>query len=109
MREVKRMFARLINAKPEEIGFTPSTQTGENIVLEGLDIRANGGNVVTNDLHYGGSLHNYESRSKAGMDVRVVKHRDYEMDMRDLERAVDRKRSSSPSLWCRTSTAMSMM
>ena len=39
MREVKRMFARLINAKPEEIGFTPSTQTGENLVLEGLDIQ----------------------------------------------------------------------
>src|SRR6266498_1288249 len=28
MAEVKQMFARLINAKPAEIGFTPSTQTG---------------------------------------------------------------------------------
>ncbi len=91
MREVKRMFARLINAKPEEIGFTPSTQTGENLILEGLDIQASGGNVVTNDLHYGGSLHNYECRRKTGLDVRVVKHRDYEMDIRDLERVVDRK------------------
>ena len=53
MQEVKRMFAGLINAKPEEIGFTPNTQTGENLVLEGLDIRANGATVVTNDLHYG--------------------------------------------------------
>src|SRR5262245_46037472 len=33
MREVKKMFAQLIGAKPSEIGFTPSTQTGENIVL----------------------------------------------------------------------------
>jgi len=91
MKEVKTMFARLINAKVSEIGFTPSTQTGENIVLEGLDIQATGGNVVTNDLHYGGSLLNYENRRKAGMDVRVVKHRDYQMDMRDLEKVVDRK------------------
>jgi selenocysteine lyase/cysteine desulfurase len=91
MKEVKRMFARLINARPEEIGFTPSTQTGENLVLEGLDIQATGGNVVTNDLHYGGSLHNYESRRKAGMDVRVVKHRDFQIDMRDIQRVVDRK------------------
>jgi selenocysteine lyase/cysteine desulfurase len=91
MKEVKRMFARLINARPEEIGFTPSTQTGENLVLEGLDIQATGGNVVTNDLHYGGSLHNYESRRNAGMDVRVVKHRDFQMDMKDLEGVVDRK------------------
>lgn len=91
MKEVKEMFARLINATPAEIGFTPSTQTGENIVIEGLDIQAAGGNVVTNDLHYGGSLLNYENRRKGGMDVRVVKHRDYQMDMRDLERVVDKK------------------
>ena len=64
MAEVKEMFARLINAKPAEIGFTPSTQTGENLVLEGLDIQASGGNVVTNDLHYGGSLLNYRERAK---------------------------------------------
>src|SRR5262245_24945503 len=30
MGEVKKMFAQLIHAKPSEIGFTPSTQTGEN-------------------------------------------------------------------------------
>src|SRR5262245_32796220 len=91
MGEVKQMFARLVNAQPAEIGFTPSTQTGENLVLEGLDIQASGGNVVTNDLHYGGSLLNYRNRQKAGMDVRIIKHRDYQMDMRDLEQAVDRK------------------
>src|SRR5262245_7907788 len=91
MSEVKRMFAQLINAQPTEIGFTPSTQTGENLVLEGLEIQASGANVVTNDLHYGGSLLNYRNRQKAGMDVRIVKHRDYQMDMRDLEKSVDKR------------------
>jgi selenocysteine lyase/cysteine desulfurase len=90
MTSVKEMFARLINAKPSEIGFTPSTQTGENIVLEGLEVMA-GGNVVTNDLHYGGSLLNYRERQKLGLDARIVAHKDYVMDFRDLERVVDRK------------------
>ena len=90
MTAVKKMFAQLINAKPSEIGFTPSTQTGENIVLEGLNVMA-GGNVVTNDLHYGGSLVNYRERQKAGLDARIVAHKDYVMDFRDLERVVDRK------------------
>ena len=90
MGEVKKMFARLINAKASEIGFTPSTQTGENIVLEGLEVMT-GGNVVTNDLHYGGSLLNYRARQKQGLDVRIVPHKDYVMDFGDLERAVDRK------------------
>jgi selenocysteine lyase/cysteine desulfurase len=91
MTEVKRMFAQLIHARPGEIGFTPSTQTGENIVIEGLGIRESGGNVVTNTLHYEGSLINYRARQKTGMDVRIVPHRDYQMDMRDLERVVDNK------------------
>jgi selenocysteine lyase/cysteine desulfurase len=91
MTEVKKMFATLIHAKPSEIGFTPSTQTGENIVIEGLGIQESGSNVVTNDLHYEGSLINYRGRRQAGMDVRIVPHRDYQMDIRDLERAVDRK------------------
>ena len=90
MREVKQMFARLIHAKPSEIGFVPSTQIGENLILEGLDLQTQG-NVVTNDLHYGGSLLNYRKRKANGMDVRVVKHRDYQMDPRDLEKAVDAK------------------
>ena len=91
MTEVKKMFAQLIHGKPSEIGFTPSTQTGENLVIEGLGIRESGGNVVTNNLHYEGSLINYRERQKTGMDVRIVPHRDYQMDMRDLERAVDNK------------------
>jgi selenocysteine lyase/cysteine desulfurase len=91
MSEVKRMFAQLIRAKPSEIGFTPSTQTGENLVLEGLSIRESGGNVVTNDLHYEGSLINYRARQKAGMDVRIVPHRDFQMDFRDMERVVDKQ------------------
>lgn len=87
----RQMFAQLINAKPSEIGFAPSTQTAENIVLEGLDVMAGRGNVVTNDLHYGGSLVNYRARQKAGLDTRIIAHKDYVMDFADLERAVDRK------------------
>src|SRR6266852_4945097 len=49
------------------------------------------GYVVTNDLHYGGSLINYRERKKQGLDVRIVAHKDYVMDFRDLERVVDRK------------------
>ena len=91
MTAVKKMFAQLIHANPGEIGFAPSTQTGENIVLEGLDVMSGGSNVVTNDLHYGGSLVNYRERQKAGLDARIVSHKDYVMDFRDLERMVDRK------------------
>jgi len=88
--QVKPMFARLINAKPSEIVFTGSTTIGENTILNGMDLR--GGNVVTNDLHYLSSLSNYLTRQKVqGLDVRIVKHRNWAIDLKDMERAVDNK------------------
>lgn len=88
--QVKPMFAKLINAKPSEIAFTGSTTIGENTILNGMDLR--GGNVVTNDLHYSASLSNYLTRQQVqGLDVRVVKHRDWVIDLKDMERAVDGK------------------
>ena len=87
--QVKPMFAKLINAKPSEIALCGSTTIGENTLLNGLDLR--GGNVVTNDLHYTASLSNYLQRRDQGLDVRVIKHRDWHIDLADMERAVDRK------------------
>jgi selenocysteine lyase/cysteine desulfurase len=91
LREIKPMFAKLINAKPSEIALIKSTQAGENLVVNGMDIQASGGNVVTHDLHYESCLYSYKMRQKAGLDVRIVKHRDWQIDMRDLERVVDRR------------------
>jgi selenocysteine lyase/cysteine desulfurase len=91
LRQVKPLFAKLINAKPSEIGFVICTKAGEAAVVNGLNIQAAGGNLVTNDLHYAGSIHDYVGRQKAGMDVRIVKHRDWHIDLADMERVVDRK------------------
>ena len=45
--QVKQEFAALINAQPSEIGFVPNTSTGENLVVNGLEIPGTQGNVVT--------------------------------------------------------------
>jgi selenocysteine lyase/cysteine desulfurase len=89
-RQVKPMFARLINAKPAEIAFTGSTTIGENTLVNGMDLR--GANVVTNDLHYSTSLSAYLTRQRLqGVQVRIVRNRDWNIDGRDMERAVDAK------------------
>jgi selenocysteine lyase/cysteine desulfurase len=46
---------------------------------------------VTNDLHYESCLYSYKMRQKAGLDVRIVKHRDWQIDIHDLEKLVDNK------------------
>ena len=89
--EAKDLFARLINAESGEVSFARSTIEAESNLLNGMNIQASGGNVVTNDLHYSAALYNYKMRQRDGLDVRVVKHRDWQIDLQDLERVVDGK------------------
>jgi selenocysteine lyase/cysteine desulfurase len=87
----KAAFAALINAKPGEISFIPNTSTGENLVIECLGIRRNDGNVVTDALHFEGALIHLYELQKQGLDLRVVMPRENRIDLRDLERVIDRK------------------
>jgi selenocysteine lyase/cysteine desulfurase len=90
--EVKALFAALINASPAEISFVPNTSTGENLIIQGLDLPRTGGNVVTDALHFDGSiLHLQALQREQGLDLRLVMPRDFRIDLRDMERVVDGK------------------
>ena len=85
LHDIKARFARLINAKPSEICFTPGTMAGEMIMMDGLRLENTGYNVVTNDLPYSASLYNYSQRQKHGLDLRIAKHRDWRTNMKAVE------------------------
>ena len=89
----RALFAELINAKPSEIAYVSSTSAGENLVVRalGLDHRFDG-NVVTDGLHFEGAIMHLLELQKRGLDVRVVKPtKDFRVDLKDLERAMNRK------------------
>jgi selenocysteine lyase/cysteine desulfurase len=90
-REAKEQFAKLINAKPSEIAFVQSTMAGESIVAGGLGLPKTGVNVVIDALHFEGSLYLYRELEKQGVELRVAMPRDGRIEMRDLEKLVDRK------------------
>ena len=87
---VKENFAALVNARPAEIAYVTSTMAGENLVVAGLGLARGGSNIVTDALHFEGSLYLYDSLSARGVDVRVVRPREWRIDPRDLDRAIDR-------------------
>jgi selenocysteine lyase/cysteine desulfurase len=89
-KDLKRRFAQLIGAKPNEIAFVQNTSDGENIVVMGMDLARRGGNVVLDELHFETSLYMYKSLEAKGLELRVVKHRDWAIDIKDMERAVDK-------------------
>jgi len=89
-KDLKRRFAHLIGATPNEIAFVQNTSDGENIVVMGMDLPKRGGNVVLDELHFETSLYMYKSLEAKGLQLRVVKHRDWAIDIKDIERAIDR-------------------
>jgi selenocysteine lyase/cysteine desulfurase len=89
---VKAEFAALINAKESEISYVQSTSAGENLVVNGLDIDYKTDNVVTDALHFEGALlHLQALQQRFGLDLRVVMPRDWRIDLKDLERVVDKR------------------
>ena len=53
---VRENYAKLINADPDEICFVASTTVGENLILQALGIPGTPGRIVTDELHFVGSL-----------------------------------------------------
>jgi selenocysteine lyase/cysteine desulfurase len=88
---LKKKFGALINALPSEIAYTANTSDGENIVVMGLDLaKTKGANIVIDELHFTTSLYMYKELEKKGVELRIVKHRNWKIDPEDMAKAIDR-------------------
>jgi selenocysteine lyase/cysteine desulfurase len=86
---VRQKFAQLINAADkDEIAFVPSTMAGEQMVLRGLGLPYTGGHVVTDTLHFFGSLPIYEELSRQGVDVTWLHAKDGRILLSDMKQAI---------------------
>jgi selenocysteine lyase/cysteine desulfurase len=67
--EVLGTFARLINADAAEVSFVQSTTAGEQAVIRALRLPMAGGHVVTDRLHFFGSIPLYRDLARRGVEV----------------------------------------
>ncbi|MCP5381017.1 MAG: aminotransferase class V-fold PLP-dependent enzyme [Kordiimonadaceae bacterium] len=88
-KKVIGMFAKLINAEPDEITLVGSTTAGENLIIQALDLVANGGRVVTDDLHYFGSYQIYGELKKQGVEVITIRNKNGDIDYKEYENAIN--------------------
>lgn len=89
LNEGKELFAKLIDAKPEEIAFVPNTSTGLNIVANVLEYPS-GANVVVTDMEYPSVVYPW-LRKKLNVKVRYVKNVEGTVSLRDIKECVDDK------------------
>jgi len=88
--DLKKRYGQLIGATANEIAYTASTSDGENIVVMGMDLAKRGGNIVIDELHFTTSLYMYKELEKKGVELRIVKHRNWAIDVKDMDRAIDK-------------------
>jgi selenocysteine lyase/cysteine desulfurase len=88
--KVKQLYANLIGAKASEVSFVPSTLAGENLIVSSLGLPASGGNIVTDALHFEGSLYLYGELQRQGLDVRMVKPKNGRIELDDVEKQIDK-------------------
>jgi len=87
--DVRRRFAALVNAAPEEIAFIYATTEGENIIANALQLQP-GDNVVVDELHYDATYVLYKHlERKAGIELRIASQRDGAVNVSDFEPLVD--------------------
>ena len=85
----KELFAKLINASPEEIARIPNTSAGLNIIANSIKWKP-GENIVTNDLEFPTNIFPWQVQArKYGLELRVVKSKDGYVRIEDYEKAVD--------------------
>ena len=84
-------FAKLFDAKEEEVAFLYSTSDGENIVARGLDLQA-GDNVVIDELHFITSFVLFRQlEEERGIELRVVPQKNGRAPVEEFEARVDRR------------------
>jgi selenocysteine lyase/cysteine desulfurase len=88
---VRAQFARIVNATPDEIGLLYSTGDGENVIANGICLKA-GDNVVVDDLHYNTEFVLYRAlEASRGIELRIVKNRDGAVTANDFEPHIDKR------------------
>jgi selenocysteine lyase/cysteine desulfurase len=89
--EARKLFAEMVGAASDEIGFLQSTSEGENVVVNSLDFKP-GDNVVFDDIAYPSTPVIYRRLEKThGVQMRIVKNRNGAGTVEDFARLVDKR------------------
>jgi cysteine desulfurase/selenocysteine lyase len=82
-------FAQLINADPGDIAYTKNVSDGLNMVATSIGLKA-GDNVITcPDLEHPNNVYPWLNLQRLGVEVRMVKPRDYHMPVDDMIARMD--------------------
>ncbi|MBI2504305.1 MAG: aminotransferase class V-fold PLP-dependent enzyme [Candidatus Latescibacteria bacterium] len=86
----REKLGRLWGVPAKRVAFVPSAAEGMSWLARGLEW-APGDNVVTTNLEFPSVAYAWRNLRELGVEVRMVEHRDWEIDEEDLLEAVDER------------------
>jgi selenocysteine lyase/cysteine desulfurase len=90
---IRGLFAELINAEPDEIALVPSTVLAENFVMNSLSLSESGKSIITDALHFSGSLDLYRQLISLGRPVSILSARKNRIDYDELHAEIRKGRA----------------
>ena len=88
MLRTRQQCAELFHVSDNDLTFVPSASDGINIVARGLDWQP-GDNVVIADVEFGAGAFPWTTLADQGVEIKIVRHRDWEISLQDIEAAID--------------------
>jgi selenocysteine lyase/cysteine desulfurase len=86
----KTKAGQLLGVAPEDIALLSSSSEGVNILVHGLEWNA-GDNVVICDVEFPSEIIPWSLLQKKGVDIRIVRNRNWYMSLDDIGNVVDKK------------------
>ncbi len=86
--EAREQLARLINAKPSEIGFVKNTSEGIGIIANGYPFKS-GDNVILPYLEHCANKNVWVKKQADGLEVRMIPTVNWDIRTADIEAAID--------------------
>jgi len=88
--QARKKCARLLSVKAEDVTFLSNSSEGINNVAYGLDWK-DGDNVVVADVEFPSGILPWTKLKSRGVEIRIVKHRQWVIDITDIEKLVDER------------------
>lgn len=85
---VLEKFAKLVNVSADELSYIQSTTAGEHMLLQALGFPQCGGHIITDYLHFFGSIPIYEALARQGVQVTWLPVREGRIELEDLKAAI---------------------
>jgi cysteine desulfurase/selenocysteine lyase len=87
---IRKTVAKMINAKPEEIAFVPSTSYGLNVAGWGLDLKK-GDKILLSDVEFPANVYPWINLKQKGIETKFIPSKNQCFDIGSFVKAIDKK------------------